>query len=328
MGDKISMDSESRTIEALPEDKTFNLSTVLDMLGVSYQQINKIDEDAFKSIKTWRDSDEHSLIFVNKPDDNTWALLLNSRYSVVILEKYWGLERLNELKNLQSAVFLVENPRIVITKIIRLLYPDDEQYFKGISPTAHIDPDAKIASNVFIGDYCRIGKCQIGENSKIYSFTIIKDNITIGENVVIREHCLVGGSGFGFVRNDDGHLERMPHIGTVIIEDDVELFPYVNVDRGAIGETRIKKGTKIDHYAHIGHNCIIGEHCIVTAGTVFCGGSKIGNQSWVGVGSILKEKVSVGDDVTIGLGSVVLKNFDSNKIIAGVPAKILKKGME
>ena len=219
----------------------------------------------------------------------------------------------------------VKNSRLVMAQIMKLLYPNEEQYSVGIDPTAYVHPNAKIPSSVFIGPHCRIGNCQIGENSQVHSFSIIKDNVKIGDNVIIREFCLIGDCGFGFARHDDGHLERTPHVGTVIIENNVELFPYVNVDRGTLNETRIKKGTKIDHYVHIGHNCVIGENCIIAAKVVFCGGSNIENRSWVGVGSIIKEKVSIGSDVIIGLGSVVIRNVGNNVVMAGVPAKILRE---
>ena len=306
-------------------DIIYKLSELLNKLNISYKQIGKKKDDTFNLIRTPLDADEHSLIFVNKPDDGTLKMLSDCSCSVVILEKNWAAEHLNEITDIEKSIFIVEKPRSVVTQIMNTIYPDNDHGYKGIHPTVIIHPAAEIHSSVSIGPHCIIGNCEIGENSQIHSFTVIKDNTKVGKNVIIREHCLIGGCGFGYVRHNDGHLERMPHIGLVTVEDDVELFPYVNVDRGAIGETRVKRGTKIDHYSHIGHNCIIGEHCIITAGTVFCGGSKIGKQSWVGVGSILKEKVSVGDNVTIGLGSVVIKNFGNNTVIAGVPAKQLKE---
>jgi len=325
MGDEVRRNEKSGLLESLSSDKMLKLSEVLSKLGVSYQQIDKKKDDVFKFIKTPMNSDEHSLIFVNKSDETTFDLLVHSRCAVVLLDQKWGIEHLNKIRNVEASIFLVENPRLVVTQIIRLLYPDDEQYFRGVDSTAYIHPDAKISSSAFIGPHCKIGNCEIGENSQVHSFSIIKDNVKIGNNVIVREFCLIGGCGFGFVRYDDGHLERIPHIGTVAIEDDVELFPYVNVDRGTLGETRIKRGTKIDHYAHIGHNSTIGEHCIITAGTVFCGGSSVGNQSWVGVGSVLKEKISVGDNVTIGLGAVVIRDVENNAVVTGIPAKKLRE---
>ena len=305
----------------------YSLIELLKRLGVSFKQAGKKTEDTFGSIMPVSQADENSLIFFNKPDDRTFELLLDAHCAVVLLEENWGMKHFDEIKNMSISIFLVEHPRLVVSRIMRLIYPDDDKYYEGIHSSASIHPEARIHFTVSIGPYCIIGKCEIGENSRIHAFTVIKDNSIIGKNVIIRESCLIGGCGFGFVRDHDGSLERMPHIGRVVIEDNVELFPYVNVDRGALGETRIKKGTKIDHYSHIGHNCLVGEYCLITAGTVLCGGSSIGARSWTGVGSIIKEKVSVDDDVTIGLGAVVVKNVEKGTIVAGVPAKPLKKGL-
>jgi UDP-3-O-[3-hydroxymyristoyl] glucosamine N-acyltransferase len=178
---------------------------------------------------------------------------------------------------------------------------------------------------VTISAFSIIGKCEIGENSIIGSHSIIKDGVIIGKNVVIREHCLIGGPGFGMVRDEHGHVFRMPHIGHTVIEDDVEIFPYTNVDRATFGLTRIKRGAKLDHYVHVGHNSQVGLDTIVTAGVVFCGKSSVGDRAWLGVGSILKEGVVVEDDTFVGFGSVVLKTVKAGTTVIGVPARPLDK---
>jgi len=302
-----------------------SLSKVLNSMGVSYKKIGKKSTATFNSVMTMNDAVAGSLIFINKPGSRTVEQIEMSHASVVLLERAWGENNSHVLGNMETSIFLVDSPRQVITMILKRLYPDDELYYRGIHPTASIDSEAKIHPTVSIGPYCIVGKCKIGENSRVQAFSIIKDNAIIGKNVIIREYCQVGGCGFGFVRTKDGHLERMPHIGKVIIEDDVELFPYVNVDRGTLGTTQIKKGSKIDHYSHIGHNTTVGENTIITAGTVLCGGSSIGDRSWAGVGSIIKDNISVGSDVTLGMGSVVIKDVEHGQILAGVPAKALKK---
>jgi UDP-3-O-[3-hydroxymyristoyl] glucosamine N-acyltransferase len=254
-----------------------------------------------------------------------FKLLKGIDYAVIILEKSWGERYANKLSEIQASIFLVKNPRLVISRILTLLHPEEDRQEGKIHPTSQIHPEAEIQDHVFIGPYCIIGKCKIGENSKILGFTVIKDDTVIGKNVTVRENCLIGGCGFGFVRNEDNLLERIPHIGRVVLEDNVELFPYVNVDRATLGETRIKEGTKIDHYCHIGHNSFVGENSLITAGSVLCGGSKIGDRTWVGVGSIIKENISVGNDVVLGLGTVVINEIQNGAIAVGIPAKPMKE---
>lgn len=214
---------------------------------------------------------------------------------------------------------IVDSPKLVYTRIIELFM--EAPQFLGIHPTAIIDSQAEIHPSVSIGAYCVIGKSKIGENTRIDASCIVHDKVQIGKNVWIREHCSIGGGGFGFIRNENGKLEKMHHIGGVVIEDEVELFPFVNVDRATLSETRIRKGTKVDHYAHIGHNCTIGEDCIITAKVVFCGGSSVGSSTWIGVGTIIKEKVKVGNKVLIGLGSIVTKDIPDGETWMGAPAK-------
>lgn len=302
-----------------------SLSELLNSIGISYKKLGKKSTATFNSIMTMDDAVEGSLIFINNPGPKTVEQIEMSHASVVLLERTWGENNSHVLGSMATSIFLVDSPRQVITLIMKRVYPNDELYYRGLHPTASIDSEANIHPTVSIGPYCIIGKCMIGENSRIHAFSIIKDNSIIGKNVIIREYCQIGGVGFGFVRTKEGHLERMPHIGHVILEDNVELFPYVNVDRGTLGVTMIKKGAKIDHYSHISHNTTVGENAIITAGTVLCGGSSIGDRSWAGVGSIIKDNIFVGSDVTLGIGSVVIKDVENGKIVAGVPAKSLKK---
>jgi UDP-3-O-[3-hydroxymyristoyl] glucosamine N-acyltransferase LpxD len=302
-----------------------HLSELLTALGVHFERLGRKKEDFFSRIAPVKQSGEDCLIFLNKPDDNTTEMLAQSSFAVVLLEYKWGMERAGKLDGLNSSIFLVKHPRLVLAQILSVLYPNEDAFDTGIQPSSIIHPEADIHSTVSIGRNCMIGKCKIGENSRIHAYTTIKDNVIIGKGVIIREYCMIGGCGFGFVRDEADRLVRIPHIGRVIIEDYVELFPYVNVDRATLGETIVKTGAKIDHYAHIGHNSIVGEHSVITAGTVFCGGSRIGKRSWAGVGSIIKEKISVGDDVTLGLCSVVTENIQSGTVATGVPAKPIIK---
>ncbi|MFC2110884.1 hypothetical protein ACFLQ5_00375 [Bacteroidota bacterium] len=138
---------------------------------------------------------------------------------------------------------------------------------------------------------------------------------------MISEFCNIGGQGFGHIKTERGKFENYPHLGNVIIEDNVELFPYVNVDRATLSTTRICRGAKIDHFCHIGHNTYVGENTIITAQVVLCGGSKINKESWIGVGSLIKDSIVVGNNVIVGMGSVVLKNIPNNETWAGSPAR-------
>ncbi len=189
-----------------------------------------------------------------------------------------------------------------------------------------IDEAARIHPSAVIGPFCVVGRTTISEGAVIGPYTMIENNVSLGRGVKIREHCTVGGYGFGFARADSGSLVRVPHIGAVVIEEDVEIFPFVNVDCATLTETRVRRGAKLDHYVHMGHNSEIGEDALVTAGAVLCGGSSVGAETWIGVGAIVKEGVRVNHGATVGLGAVVIRDVAADDVVAGVPAASVRKG--
>lgn len=304
----------------------YNLKGLLKKLGIGYVAVGGVSGgNRFTRIVAKEQAQEYDLIFINMPDDSTMRILTETKASCILLETIWGQQRLDEIEKLEKCIYLVANPRLVVAKLMKHMYKRIEDKLSGVHPTAIVDRKADIHKSVFIGPYCIIGNCLIGSKSQIYAHTIINDHVRIGKNVTIRERCIIGSHGFAHPRDGNGTLIRFTHVGGVVIEDDVEIFPFSNVDRGTFGDTVIKSGTKIDHYVHVGHNSRIGRDCFIAAGVVFCGSSIIGEKSWVGVGSIIKQSTKVGRCATLGLGAVVIKDVDDGDTVAGVPAKSLRK---
>lgn len=214
----------------------------------------------------------------------------------------------------------VEKPQVAFMRLVKNLrsppVPPPE-----IHRTAVVSPRAVIGDSVAIGPYAIIGECTIGDGCRIKAHTTIHDGVQIGHNVLISEYCNIGGEGFGHIRNEVNLLENMLHIGSVIIEEGVEIFPYTNVDRGTLGATRIGKGTKIDHYCHIGHNTQIGRDTVVTPNVTTLGGVQIGNDCMIGCATVVRDASRVGDGVTIGMGSMVTKDIPDGETWVGVPAR-------
>ena len=302
----------------------YSIRKILSELEVPHEQIGE-NRDLFTLILPTDQADSNALIFFDRPDAKTLDRLAEKKYAVALVERTWAAAHRDEIKRRGGAILAVENPRLVIARITSLLFPDDEQTAPGVDPTARVDSNARIHPSVKIGPYCIVGECEIGEGSVIGAFSVIKNGCVLRKRVTVREHCCVGGTGFGFVRNHLGTLERIPHVGHVLLEDDVELFPYVNVDRATFGVTVVGRGTKIDHYAHIGHNSSIGVDTVITAGVVLCGGSRVGDRCWLGVGSIMKEKRTLGNEAKTGLGAVVLRDVPDSTVVVGVPAKPIRE---
>ena len=302
----------------------FDIKLLLNKLHIDFVHTGVKSQNFFNNICPLSQPSPGGLIFINKPGEDTLAAIKDLEIAVVLVEKIWAMQNIGHLEEVNQSIFIVDHPKWVVAKIMTVIYPDEDRSEPGVHLTAIVDESARIHPSVRIGPFCIIGICKIGEGSRIDAYTKIFDGTILGKNVTVREHCVLGGPGFGYAIKENSEPERIPHIGKAVIEDNVEIFPFTNIDRATFGETRIGKGAKIDHYSHIGHNTKVGSNSIITAGTILCGGSSVGKNTWAGVGCVVKEKITVGDNVTIGLGAVVLKPVSDGQIVAGIPAKPLK----
>jgi UDP-3-O-[3-hydroxymyristoyl] glucosamine N-acyltransferase len=182
-----------------------------------------------------------------------------------------------------------------------------------VAPDAKVDPGVLVGPCAIVGTHARIGDrtiigagAVIGENvtigmhCHIYPRAVIYPGTTLGNRVIVHAGAVLGGDGFGYVRDSaTGAYTQFPQQGTLTIEDDVEIGANSTVDRGALDETRIRRGTKIDNLVHVGHNCDVGEHVILVALTGISGSSTIGN------GAVLAGQVGIGDHVHVGPGVIL-----------------------
>lgn len=150
-------------------------------------------------------------------------------------------------------------------------------------------------------------------------------NVIHSKRLFMDSSISIGKDGFGYAREDDGTLVKMPHRGNVVIEEDVEIGVFTCIDRAVNGSTIIEKGTKIDNLVHIGHGAHIGKHCLLVAGSVIGGSARIGDRCFIGMGAMIKNKITIGNDVTIGAGAVVLKDVPDGETWVGNPARKLEK---
>lgn len=211
---------------------------------------------------------------------------------------------------------VVANPRLSFARIVRELYVPPPTP-RAIHPSVVVDPNAVIGEDVSIGPHSVIGASSIEAGSTIMSGVHIYDRVTIGRNVVIHSGCIIGSDGFGFERNEAGVQENFPHIGSVLIEDDVELQADCHVSRGALGPTWIKRGSKFDSGCHIAHNVVIGEACLVAAHAMIAGSVTIGNGVWIGPSAVISDGISIGDRASITIGAVVTQDVAPGQRVTG-----------
>ena len=209
----------------------------------------------------------------------------------------------------------------------------------GIEQPSVISEGVTYGSDLYLGSFCYVGKnVTIGDNVKIYPNTFIGDNVTIGDNcvffagvriyseTVIGNRCtihsgtIIGSDGFGFAPQEDGTYVKVPQIGNVIIEDDVEIGACTTVDRATLGSTVIRKGVKLDNHIQVAHNVEIGENTVIAAQTGIAGTTKIGKNCLIGGQVGFAGHLVIGDGVKIQAQSGIGKNLEAGEVVQGSPA--------
>jgi len=151
--------------------------------------------------------------------------------------------------------------------------------------------------------------------------THVYDCVNWGDDCHFKPGAVIGGSGFGFENDEDGVPIRRPHVGGVVIGNNVEVGANSVIDRGTIDDTIIKDNVKIDNLVHISHNCKIGENTKIVAGSVICGSVTIGKNCWIGANVTVMNQITIGNNVTIGIGAVVVKDVSDGAVLAGFKAQ-------
>jgi UDP-3-O-[3-hydroxymyristoyl] glucosamine N-acyltransferase len=209
-----------------------------------------------------------------------------------------------------------EKPRMVYARILNKYFLNEEDMMENYVHDHRRNKKIKISDNVFIGK-----DVTIGDGTIIHPNVVIHSRTRIGKNCVIKTHVSLGTEGLGLELDTvSKEFVKFPQIGGVIFEDNVEIGPCSTVRRSALDNTIVKSGTKIGALVNIGHNCIIGRNCILTCQIVTSGSSVIGDNVFMGVGSLVKNGVNIGSNVTVGQGAVITKDLDDNKTYVGNPA--------
>ncbi len=170
-----------------------------------------------------------------------------------------------------------------------------------------------IHAGVFIGD-----NSTLGEDTVIHANVSIYDGVTIGKRVILHSGVVVGSDGFGYVRDGDGHF-KIPQVGGVTIEDDVEIGANSTIDRGTMGQTVIRRGVKIDNLVQVAHNVVIGENSVIVAQVGIAGSSRIGRNVILAGQVGVADHIEIGDKVIVGAQAGVGKNIAPNQILQGSP---------
>lgn len=228
------------------------------------------------------------------------------------------------------------NPYLAFAKILTFLQGQDRP-FKGIMTGAWVADSADISENATIYPGCYVGEnvcigagsilypgvavydnVKVGEDCVLHAQSVVREGSELGNRVILQPGAIIGSDGFGFAPDGSGYY-KIPQVGVVVLEDDVEIGSCSCIDRAALGTTRIRRGTKLDNLVQIGHNVEVGEDCIIVSQTGIAGSSTIGNHCTFGGQSAVAGHLKVGDNVMIGARGGATNNVASDQVLSGVP---------
>jgi UDP-3-O-[3-hydroxymyristoyl] glucosamine N-acyltransferase len=302
------------------------------------------DDRGIATVASIRQAGSDALVFADS--EESFAAALDSQAGAVLVSpKVAGTSRAD-----QKPTLLCRQPRLAFAQTAKLLARQDALAgtAPSIHPTAIIAESARLASNVSIGAYvviedsvcvgtssmiesgAVIGKgVLIGSQCRIYPRVVLYPGTTLGDRVVVHAGAVLGGDGFGYVRDQTtGEYLQFPQQGKLVIEDDVEIGANATIDRGALEETRIARGIKIDNLVHIGHNVSVGRNSVIAAQTGISGSSSIGEGAIIGGQVGIGDHALVGDGVILGGQAGILphkKLYGPGTLFWGTPAQPVKR---
>ncbi len=229
----------------------------------------------------------------------------------------------------RPALLRVSDPYLSFLKVLLAFNPPKDPLPPGIHesavihPTATVGKDVRIGAHVVISEGCRLADgailshgvilgqgAEIGKATLLYPNVTVREGCRIGARVIVHPGVVIGSDGFGFAPRPDGSFEKIPQLGIVVVEDDVEIGANCTVDRATMGETRIKRGAKLDNLIQVGHNVVIGEHTVIAAQTGISGSTKIGKNNMVGGQVGFTGHLSIADNTKIGAQSGVHRSIE------------------
>jgi UDP-3-O-[3-hydroxymyristoyl] glucosamine N-acyltransferase len=271
-----------------------------------------------------------SLTFLSNPKYNNF--IYSTKATITIVNKSFIAE-----SELETTLIKVDDAYMAFSKLLEF-YEEAKGIKSGIEQPSVIAENAIYGANLYLGSFSYIGSnVVLGDNVKIYPNCFIGDNVVIGDNVtifagtkiyeqtIIGNNCaihsgsVIGSDGFGFAPSPDGTFKKIPQIGNVIIEDNVDIGACTTIDRATMGSTIIRKGVKLDNQIQIAHNVEIGENTVIAAQTGVAGSTKIGKNGMIGGQVGIAGHLTIGNNVRIQAQSGVGRNIKDDEVLQGSP---------
>ncbi|MGL5000902.1 MAG: UDP-3-O-(3-hydroxymyristoyl)glucosamine N-acyltransferase [Cetobacterium sp.] len=309
---------------------TYEINKLISLLECEVKGDAKVD---ITGLSPFFQAQEGDVTFAS--DEKFLKRLNETKASVVIVPK--GIEL---PENGKTYLLVTSNPRVLMPKLLNFFKREIKKIEKLKEDSSLVGEGSSLGINSYIGHDVVIGKnvtvypnvtiCQgveIGDNTIIYPNVTLREFTKIGKNCVIQPGAVIGSDGFGFVKIN-GNNTKIEQIGSVVIEDFVEIGANTTIDRGTIGDTLIKKYTKIDNLVQIAHNDIIGENCLIISQVGIAGSTEIGDNTTLGGQVGVAGHIKIGSNVMVGAKSGIIGNVDDNQILAGHPLMNLKDDLK
>ena len=304
----------------------FTAKQIADFIGGKVEGDDSVSVNTFAKIE---EGTKGAISFLSNPKYTHY--IYNTQSSIVLVNEDMVFD-----KPVNTTLIRVANAYECVAKLLQM-YEASKPKKKGIDPLASIAQSATIGKDVYVGAFACIGEnVVVGDNTIIYPHSVIGDGVTIGNgcliypNVTIYEGCrignrvtihagtVIGADGFGFAPNAEGY-DKIPQIGIVTIEDDVEIGANTCIDRSTMGSTIIRKGVKLDNLIQVAHNVEIGENTVMSAQVGIAGSTKVGSWCMFGGQVGLAGHITVGDKTFLGAQSGVPGNIKGNQTLIGTP---------
>lgn len=292
--------------------------------------VGRPDAEVYKLAKI-EEGTEGSLTFLANPKYQSY--IYSTQATITIVNRTFEPE-----SEITTTLIKVDDAYKAFSKLLEY-YNQVKLMKSGIEQPSVISENVTYGEHLYLGSFCYIGKnVKIGNNVKIYPNTFVGDNVTIGDNCVlfagvrvyseteIGNNCtihsgsIIGSDGFGFAPNENGEYNKVPQIGNVIIEDNVDIGACTTIDRATLGSTIIKRGVKLDNQIQIAHNVVIGENTVIASQTGVAGSTKIGKSCIIGGQVGIVGHITIGNNVRIQAQSGVGKSIPDGEAVQGSPA--------
>jgi UDP-3-O-[3-hydroxymyristoyl] glucosamine N-acyltransferase len=306
----------------------FTAEQIANVLGGTVEGDASIEVNKLSKIE---EGEPGSLTFLSNPKYNNYIYTTKASLAIVA-------NTFEATQAIDVTLIRVEDPYQSFTQLLEY-YNQVKLMKSGIEQPTVISENVTYGENLYLGSFSYLGKnVKIGNNVKIYPNTFVGDNVTIGDNTVlfagvrvysesvIGENCtihsgtIIGSDGFGFAPLEDGSYKKVPQIGNVILEDNVEIGANSTIDRATLGSTIIRKGVKLDNHIQVAHNVEIGENTVIASQTGIAGSTKIGKNCIIGGQVGIVGHITIGNNVRIQAQTGVGRNIKDGEAIQGSPA--------